>query len=702
MFARQVIFIFLVAITVQLQAAVPIDLSRYRADSGIDVQQQGQRLVLQWNVAAEERGRLTLNLTNDRPLIESIALTSRDESAVKTLLQDVDPITFVTVGSRQGSRTKGWVAFFDKVHRRPFATHVAQLDLNSVRVTSHGQRTTVTLSDLRAGPFQGELCVTIYAGARLIHVEAVVSTELDRLAILYDAGLVTRSPSCEQMAWMDTTGQLQSQLVEALAPARPVAVRHRALMAEGSEGTLALFPPPHQFFYPLDISTNLRFTWFGKGFHDKTDQFGFGIRQHPDGDNRFVPWFNAPPGTKQRLGVFYLLSGGRAEDALQEVQRYTHGDRFPALPGHLTFTSHYHLAHTMDVMRRRVEGRDTSFVPDFVSMMKDMGVNIVHMGEFHGDGDPRDAGPKRLPQLELMYRECDRLSDDGFLLLPGEEPNVHFGGHWMNLFPRPVYWIMNRQTGKPFVEKDSYYGTIYRIGDADELLEMLRREHGLAWTAHARIKSSHGYPDKHRDSRFYLSNHWLGAAWKAMPADLSRAKLGERVLDLQSDMANWGQKKYVIGEVDVFKIDPTHELYGHMNINYVRLDALPKFADGWRPLLDALSGGRFFVSTGEVLIPEFEIDGRKSGETLQLTLDRKSELTVRLVWTFPLNFAEIVSGDGEKVYRQRIDLSDTLAFGNRLLRQRLDLTGRKWVRFEVWDVAANGAFTHPVWLECQH
>ena len=26
---------------------------------------------------------------------------------------------------------------------------------------------------------------------------------------------------------------------------------------------------------------------------------------------------------------------------------------------------------------------------------------------------------------------------------------------------------------------------------------------------------------------------------------------------------------------------------------------------------------------------------------------------------------------------------------------------RKWVRFEVWDVAANGAFTQPVWLAPQ-
>ena len=64
-----------------------------------------------------------------------------------------------------------------------------------------------------------------------------------------------------------------------------------------------------------------------------------------------------------------------------------------------------------------------------------------------------------------------------------------------------------------------------------------------------------------------------------MPADLSHDRLGRRALDLLDDMANWGQKKYLPGEVDVFKIDHTHELFGHMNINYVRLepDRLPRF-----------------------------------------------------------------------------------------------------------------------------
>ena len=35
-----------------------------------------------------------------------------------------------------------------------------------------------------------------------------------------------------------------------------------------------------------------------------------GIRQDLFGDNRFVPWFNAPPGTKQRLNFFCLLNAG--------------------------------------------------------------------------------------------------------------------------------------------------------------------------------------------------------------------------------------------------------------------------------------------------------------------------------------------------------------------------------------------------------
>ena len=64
------------------------------------------------------------------------------------------------------------------------------------------------------------------------------------------------------------------------------------------------------------------------------------------------------------------------------------------------------------------------------------------------------------------------------------------------------------------------------------------------------------------------------------------------------------------GEVDVFKIDHTHELFGHMNINYLRLEKLPQYDEGWQPILDTLRAGRFFVTTGEVLIREFSVSGK--------------------------------------------------------------------------------------------
>src|SRR5215510_11043251 len=133
-----------------------------------------------------------------------------------------------------------------------------------------------------------------------------------------------------------------------------------------------------------------------------------------------------------------------------------------------------------------------------------------------------------------------------------------------------------------------------------------------------RINASSWTPDIFRHEDFYLADFWLGAAWKAMPADLSRERLGERALDLLSDMANWGQHKYMPGEVDVFKIDHTHELYGHMNVNYVRLDRLPRFDEGWQPILDALRRGDFFVTTGEILLRNFAIGGKGSGETLSI------------------------------------------------------------------------------------
>ena len=588
----------------------------------------------------------------------------------------------------------------------------------------------------------------------------------------------------------------------------------------------------------------------------KIPKFGIGIRQDLKGDDRWVPWFNAPPDTQQELGIFWLPSLDRGNKIFDRVKAYTHNDRFPKLPGHKTFTSHYHIEHTTRLLELRKERQKSSspevvsssrlikqgwqysltrpskdwmqpsfddqkwknglggfgkqgtpslnlgtdwqtqdiwlrrsfqlkevpadglklsllydedtevylngvlafsvkgfskeyrevsispearktlkkgdnlmavhcwndgggqaidvglvistqkdqpketFMPDFVDVFKKAGVEIVHLAEFHNHLGPKRRDPEEsLPLLKAMHDECARLSEDDFLLLPGEEPNVHLGGHWISFFPRPVMWVLKRSKGKPFIEEHPEYGRIYHLGSSDDVLKLMELEQGLMWAAHPRIKSSTGYPDRYRNEEFFKSDRYLGGAWKAMPADLSRPRLGWRVLDLLDDTSNWGAKKYIVGEVDIFEVDRTTEFYAHANINYLRLDHIPRFEDGWDPVLKALRDGAFFISTGEVLMPRFTVDGKQSGKTLKVQDSGIAKLEVALTWTFPMSFIEIVSGDGEKVYRERIELNNSVAFGKETFRRTLNLKGKSWVRLEAWDIATNGVISQPVWLE---
>src|SRR5207248_6580785 len=101
--------------------------------------------------------------------------------------------------------------------------------------------------------------------ARLVRVEAVVSTSEDRRAFLYDAGLAADSPGWRRVAWMDTDGRLRREPVDADSADRSLAVRHRAIVAEAGGGSVACFPPPHQFFFPRHLTDNLRYACAGRG-----------------------------------------------------------------------------------------------------------------------------------------------------------------------------------------------------------------------------------------------------------------------------------------------------------------------------------------------------------------------------------------------------------------------------------------------------
>jgi hypothetical protein len=682
--------------------AAEIQQQDFDPAAGFELDTRDDGLVISWD-SPEGKAFIDLQViprsgnNAAAPLIRAIGIDG------ELALEGVDPNYLLWVGERDLALRDGWLIFFDRVPTRPYAVEKAYLTPETITVSTEGGRATVEFDGLASTNFSGSLAFILYHDSPFVQMEARVSTDRPATAFLYHVGLAKPDTDGHQIDWIDSLGNLQSAPVTE-ETANVYQTRYRSMALSSNTGSLVISPFPHQYLYPLDFADNFGYNWAGDEYLDMIDGFAWGVRQPPMGDRRFVPWVNAEPGSEQKLGVLLFVSQQSGQQNLEVVKSYTRNDSFKPLPGYKTLSSHYHHEHSLDFMNQQREQNTTGIPrgledPDFVNFFKRIGVDMVHMAEFHNGRTPRLDTEERLTQLEVMHSEFARLSDEDFLLIPGEEPNVHFGSHWLSMFPKPVNWVLNRNNDQPFKQQIVGYGTVYHVGSGEDILSMMEAESGLAWTAHPRVKGSTGYPDNYREEAFFKSDRFLGGAWKAMPADYSRDTLGWRVLDLEDDMANWGDRKYILGEVDIFKIYEDYELFGTMNVNYLKLDSIPVFEDGWQPVVDALSSGAFFVTTGEILIPDFTVAGKASGETINdLGGMANVELKAELEWTYPLSHMVVISGDGDKTYRDRIDLSDTIEFGEREIQLEMDLSGRLWARIEIWDIARNGAFTQPVWV----
>ncbi len=689
---KKFILFYTLLIIAIAHAQIPVSLPKNPQENETKLNLIKDKLEITWPTDNENFGQIILDLNEGKPLFSSINMGKPDR--LIQINKNLDPVFMLDVGKRILKPENGWTIFFDKVPTRPYKSYVLDFNKKNLKIIKKGTRTLIQLGELSAPDFNGSLEITIYNNSPLYKIAAVVSTQKDSTAILYDAGLVGDSPWAN-IAYADPFEKFNSISTSVKDTATVTEVRYRTIMGGNDTGALAVFPAPHQYFYPLDEAFNLSSVWHGTGYRGKIKGYGIGIRQDPNGDHRYVPWFNCPPNTAQQLSFFCLLGNEGSEKLLKNVKKFTHGDRYAPLKGYKTMASHFHNEFIMNVV---MAGKKVPEKPEFVQVFKKMGVNIVHLAEFHYTAHPKGPDSLRLKELHALFKQTERLSDDKFLLLPGEEPNEFFGGHWLDFFPKPIYWIMSREEGAPFITQDSLYGKVYHIGNKDDMLKLLKDENGLAWTAHPRIKGSTGFPDTYKNEGFFKSDYFLGGAWKAMPADLSKQRLGTRVLNLMDDMNNWGYKKKVVAEADLFSITLENEMYAHMNINYLKLDRLPDYSQSWQTILNAMKKGNFFSTTGEILIPSFSVNGKEAGETVDLTAENTLNIQMKIDWTFPLNFAEIISGDGKNVFHDKIDLSKTKAFGAQQFDFSTNLKNKKWVRLEIWDIAGNGAFTQTVYL----
>jgi len=698
---------------------------------------------LRWQGEHGMELRAAFAIRDGQPLIRELAIqkpgATQSEKSWTVLARDLTPEFEVVSGKRRVSQQQlnplqalkiaitpeviereKWNAFWDAPLYLP-GNPGANLDLprradeikrgksafngSMCSVHSEGARQEVNFTGLSLGIFSGGLRFTVYKGSNLLRQEAIASTQEQSVAYKYNAGLRGFSiDRVKDVAWQDIARAWQVYEFGGTVNRDPVALkaRNRLVVIEGAAGagSIAVFPPPHKFFFAREIEVNLGYVWYRK---DDEHTFSAGVRQ-AEHEEEYRPYgvseelwkkradqsrhnlgnfalYNAPPGTEQHMPVYYYLSAGNAEAARERVLAFTHGDRYKAMPEYQVTVSHFHTA----INEQLTDAGTIDLQPTWWPVFRALGINIAMMSDFHGDGHLNDPGPLRLPEQEVYFDGCRRHSDKSFLIMPGEEPNANFGGHYTMVFPRPVFWTHVRVPGQTFEEQSPKYGHVYHTGTPAEELKMLEQEQGLMWQSHPRTKGSTGYPEAVKDSAHFASDRFLGGSYQSLPVDQSEKRLCEkRCFGTLDDMNNWSSadRKYAVAEGDTYMKYPDDETYPQLIVNYVKLAKLPKFDEDWSPILKSMRAGDFFVSSGEILFHDYGVKGK--------TFEAEIE------WTFPLEFVELVWGDGKTTGSKVVSATELPQFGTKRFTIPFDPAGKKWVRFAAWDSAGNGAFTQPV------
>ena len=565
------------------------------------------------------------------------------------------------------------------------------------------------VSGRRRRNFYGRFAIYRLSRSNLLRQELIAKTDQPSVAYKYAGGLKGfEMTKCSAVEWRDTARAWQEYSFG--GPVNQDAVglkaRNRLGILQTCGGAIGFLPPSHKFFFAREMETNLGYVYYRK---DGENSFAIGVRQ-PDREEGYKPYgvsaevwnrrvgearneldnfalYNAPAGTLQRMPVYFYLSSADVPSTQQHIMAYTHDDVYKPMNGFKVVVSHFHF----HVNEQLTDAGTLDQMPTWVPVFRALGVNAAILADFHSDSHPTDTGETRLNEQKVYFEGCRRFSDSDFLLIPGEEPDANFGGHYMFVFPKPVYFTHLRKPqnppAQPYVESLPGYGKVYRTISAETEMKLLNDENGLVWQTHPRTKGSSGYPDATKDTVFFNSPRFIGGSFQSLPVDQSEKRICEkRCLGLLDDMNNWSGAKYMIAEGDTYMKDPEDETYPQLYVNYVKLDRIPRFDEPWTPVLDALQTGNYFVTSGEVLFRGWSIQG--SGEHRFYDAD--------VEWTFPPEFAELVWGDGTSTNREIISLSDMAPMSSHHFHIPFDIDGKKWVRFAVWDSAGNGALTQPV------
>ena len=747
------LMIAILNVTTPIQAdSINCDLSAYQAQPGLTATVADETLTVTWEGDRNNELRIRFRIDQGTPTIHELAVRPASGSW-RVLATELTPEFCIVSGLRRVTQQQTeplvelgvpltaeklneikWEAFWDAPlyledepplshgssipAAEPFANHpgmprrpdevvraTARYQATGCTVRTNGARLEITFPGARAGIFAGDLQYDVFKGSNLVRQMMVAQTDQPSVAFKYDAGFrgLAIYPST-RMVWRDLVHHWQDYRFGGPVNDTSVTVRssNRLIAAELPGGAVAAFPPPHRFYWARESEQNLGYSWYRK---DSVDTFSFGIRQaeheeDPEFYHNFA-LYNARPGTQQRMSVYLYVSPESGQNAIEAALAFTNGDRFRPLPGYKVMGHHYHVGL---VQRLREAGGFDHRIND-IATMKGVGVDIYSVIDGARGPGRKDTAELYLADLAAYYEAARRQSDKGFLVMPNDENSTggrrpFLGGHYDLLLSKPVFWRPARQPNQPLAEPHPKYGTVYNLGTPTDMMQMAEREDVIISMPHPRAKRSTGYPDAIRDEPHFLHENYFGLGYRwGMGIDASETRLGEyRFLTLWDETNNRmaarnrppkfalaiSEARSDIGERGKPPYDDT---YGMSPVNYLKLDSVPS-VDDMSSIIDTLRQGKYFVTSGEVLIPSYEVRGTGNERTIVAEVE----------WTFPLDFVEVVWGDGEKTDRQLISTTDLLPFGKKRFEIPFDATGKKWVRFAAWDVATNGALVQPISL----
>jgi hypothetical protein len=796
-------------------------LSQYKAAPGLSASVAGDALLVTWEGDGLD-GRLTFAIRDGAPVIRELAARRRGGpwavlatnataefrvvSGLRRMTnQQLDPLAGIGIKiTPEILERYKWEAFWDAplhipgsepahsdctppqrgvldqpgLPRNPdeLKRAAAVYRVQSCAVKTNGARLEISFPGVELGVFSGRLQYTVYKGANLLRQEVIASTREPSVAYKYDAGIGgVATQAATRAAWRDIANSAREIRLGdgAAGGAVTVVSGNRILGVEAGGGSLAAFPPPHNFFWARETTFNLGYNWYRK---DDAGTFAFGVRQAEEeasglgGEDRQQNFAlrSARPGTEQRMPVYFAIALGPVESAMEAAAAFTRSDHFRALPGYQVMATHFHMGLTAKAMR--AAGADGK-VSD-LEVLKAAGINIagpidapavaatsatvVAGGRGAAVDDPKwmqwtrglgapatwildealvfagvtRAGmglPSAAPPPPIVtsaaaagrggasaargappdpyrgevnyYEAARRQSGASFVVMPNTEllrgeVARDLGGHSDMLISHPVYWTQGRAAGQPLAEEHAVYGHVYHVGSVEDMIEMAHRENILIYMPHPRSKGSTGFPDAIKDTPHFLDASYRGIGFRwGMGLDGSEQRLCEyRCLPLWDDMNNWvadknTPPKFMQAISEVYGENYGDDIYANNPVNYVKLDRLPPPGE-WGPIVDAMTRGDYFVTSGEVLIP---------GHSVGIA-GARSKVVADVEWTFPLESAEVVWGDGVHTGRQIVPATDLPPFGKHRFEIPFDARGKKWVRFAVWDSAGNGAMAQPVKL----